>query len=111
MLQAQNLLDVLNLSVGADLGCAGLTDIQELAPVAGSTLSDHCGGAEQPPSIPEGKDPIVVPAYNAKSGDCDRFGRVPLREDEGAAVGVLAASIIGVLQLADAWCVEQARLE
>jgi hypothetical protein len=110
MLQAKDFLDVLDLCVGADLGGAGLADIQELAPVQTYTrLSATTVSWNRQLAVhkPKRKHAIVVPAHNAQSGDGDCFGRVSLCQDEGATVGVLAAGIVCILQLAHSWWAAQ----
>ena len=79
VLQAQNLLDMLDLDVLNDLVVSGFPYVEQLAS--------------------EREDAVVIPTDNSQARHSKGFGGVSFCEDQGAAFSVAAASIVGVLEL------------
>ena len=122
MLQAEDLLNVLDLDVGADLRRVGLADVEQLSPAdARHTArgSEHHSKAtmvcrpcththtltESPhmlQSTPEWEDPVVVSPNDAEPADSQRLGTIALGEDERAQVAVAGAGLVGVIELGNA---------
>jgi hypothetical protein len=50
----------------------------------------------------ERENAIAIPAHNRQTAHREGLGRVSLREDERALVGILAAGLVGVFQLNNA---------
>ncbi len=81
-LETENLHDVTELDVVHDLLVRGLSNVEGLSL--------------------EREDAVAIPSDDRKTAHRQRFGRISLREDERALVGVLAAGFVGVVQLDDA---------
>mmetsp|Transcript_9905 Transcript_9905/g.27630 ORF Transcript_9905/g.27630 Transcript_9905/m.27630 type:complete len:414 (+) Transcript_9905:2738-3979(+) len=80
--QTHDLQQILDLGVACDLFEVCVPDIQHLAL--------------------ERKDTILVSTDDAQASDRQRLGRITLRQDQRAVLRVLAARIVGVLQLRNA---------
>mmetsp|Transcript_58836 Transcript_58836/g.168974 ORF Transcript_58836/g.168974 Transcript_58836/m.168974 type:complete len:955 (+) Transcript_58836:1131-3995(+) len=78
-IEAHDLDDVLNLLVRHHLLQGRVTHVEQFTP--------------------QGEDAVLVSADNTEAGDGQRLGRVSLGQDEGACVRILAASVVGILQL------------
>mmetsp|Transcript_45949 Transcript_45949/g.114222 ORF Transcript_45949/g.114222 Transcript_45949/m.114222 type:complete len:285 (+) Transcript_45949:3157-4011(+) len=81
-LQSHDFEQVRELLVGRHLVVLALTHVQHFAS--------------------EREDAVSVPAHHRQPCYARRLGRVPLSDDEGALLGVSAASVVGVLQLRNA---------
>jgi len=82
LLQPEDLLELGDLLVGHDRRVVGVAHVEQLAA--------------------QREDAVVVAADDRQAGDGEGLGRVALGNDERALVAVLAARLVGVVELGDA---------
>jgi hypothetical protein len=82
MLQAQDLLQSLDLGIVRQALAAGFSDVEQFAA--------------------QGKDAKVVASNVADTSYGERLGRVTFRQDQGALVAVFRAGLVGVFKLGNA---------
>ena len=82
LLQPEDLLELRDLLVRHDGRVVGVAHVEQLAA--------------------QREDAIVVATDNGEAGDGEGLGRVTLGDDERALVAILAARLVGVVELGDA---------
>mmetsp|Transcript_45800 Transcript_45800/g.76350 ORF Transcript_45800/g.76350 Transcript_45800/m.76350 type:complete len:294 (-) Transcript_45800:1235-2116(-) len=82
VLQAEDLLDGVDLDVVHDLFVRGVAYVEQLPA--------------------QGEHAVAVTPHHRQAADGQRLGGVSLSEDEGAVLGVFGAGVVGIVQLGDA---------